>query len=149
CVGMPIISAFNAGNDMSKHTFRNIRPHAGTNHQGLCSATQIMNGPIRNWLNLRPFLRLLLQGRECGLIQLSLALAEARIRRFGTRRKHVVTIIVSWLRRYDSECRPTERNSGVLICTAQLGWSISHLSRFLGGSSVPLHRAAAPLVRVS
>src|SRR5262249_39559138 len=109
-VGMPVISAFNAGNDVPKHTFRNIRAHASACHQGLCRSPQVMKGPIRDWLTFRAFFRLILHGREYGPIQLSLALAEARVWRFGTRRKHVVAIIMLGLRCYESECRLRQRN---------------------------------------
>ena len=57
CVGMPVISSFNAGNDVPKYTFRNIRAHASACHQGLCRSPQVMKGPIRDWFNLRAFLR--------------------------------------------------------------------------------------------
>src|SRR5262249_1921860 len=105
CIGMPVISTFNAGNDVPKHTFRNIRAHAGACHQGLCRSPQVMKGPVRNGLNLRAFLCPILHSPEYGFIELGLALAEPRVRRIGTGGKHVVAIIVLWLRRDYSEGR--------------------------------------------
>src|SRR5262245_45599141 len=90
CIGMPVISSFNAGNDVPKHPFRNIRAHAGARHQGLGCSPQVMEGPVGNRLNLRTFLRLLLHGRKHRLVESSLALAESRKWRLGTRRKYVI-----------------------------------------------------------
>src|SRR5947207_677292 len=69
-----------------------------------------MEGPVRKRLNLRALLSSVLHGREYGIIQLSLTLAETREWRLGTRRKHVVAVIVLWLGCDDSESGLRQRN---------------------------------------
>ena len=64
-----------------------------------------MKGPIRDWLNLRPFLGSLLHGREHRLVERSLALAEPRKWRLGTRRKQVIAAVDCRLRRNDAKRR--------------------------------------------
>src|SRR5215510_5091954 len=100
---MPVIGALDARNDVPKHTLRNIRTHARPCHQGLRRSPQVMEGPIRNWLNLRTFLRPLVHGREYCLVERGLTLAESRKWRLGTRRKHVIAAVYCRLRRNDGK----------------------------------------------